>query len=202
MKRLVIVLLAFVPACALVHERGRTTEPIDAGMFRADAVAVRDAIAPAPDAFVPASDAGPITSCFEFWNALPACPANIMLAMGQPCSVEGATCGVHCCEPGPPIGCHAGRWAPLNQMDDCSGIRCVTPFACGTGFCAHGRVCVLNDGELGGPSNGSCAMPPAPIDSCESAPVGSVGDDPMGCTACECQNQDGNVVVTLDCRCC
>jgi hypothetical protein len=186
----VLVLLALASGCALVHERAGTTEPEDVGV--------------PVDAASPPIDVGTVTSCFAFWEALPACPASPGIAIGRPCTTEGATCGVHCCEPGPPIACAGGVWTALDHMDDCAGVRCRGPHPCGAmGACAADRVCVVPAGELGGPGPELCVMPPAPIATCGEAPPGSIGDDPGACTACECRpSPSGDVVVTLDCRCC
>lgn len=177
--------IALASSCALAHER-----------FDDAAVVTHDSGPAAPDAAT-------VTSCSDFWRGLSSCPASGERALGQPCPVEDAACGTRCCEPGPPIRCQGGRWMPTDFSDDCRGIRCMGPQSCGMGSCGAGRVCVVPAGELGGPAPELCVLPPAPIHSCREAPRGSIGEDPMSCTACTCAaTPDGQIVVTLDCRCC
>lgn len=198
-----IALVAWLSGCALVHEREGAVVPADATVPRVDVGVARLDAGIAPIDAAPIADAGPITSCEAFWGGLPACPASPALVIGQPCGTEGATCGVHCCEPGPPIACLGGRWQPLDHMDDCSTVHCRGPHPCGAGACAFGRVCVVPAGELGSPAPETCVVPPAPIDSCEAAPPGSLGEDTSSCTACTCApGASGDPVVTIDCRCC
>jgi hypothetical protein len=182
LKKLVC-LWALVPACALVHERGTD---VDAGPRDTGPVAV---------------DVGVVTSCTDFWGALPSCPASTMDAIGQSCFEEGATCGSHCCEPGPPIGCVDGHWSPVDHMDDCRGVRCGAPSPCFDGQCAYGRVCVVASGEvLAAPH---CVVPPAPMTSCGDAPPGSLSENPMACISCTCAaGPSGSPIVTLECPCC
>ena len=194
----IVFLAASLASCALAHERNSSIPlaPLDAGF------------AATPDVSLPphdgshGTDASPTLGCFGFWNALPSCPAVPMAAIGQPCAQEGTTCGVHCCEPGPPIGCQGGRWTPLDVMDDCSGVRCRGPHPCGAGACAFDRVCLIPSGEIANPSN-QCVLPPAPIDSCAAAPPGSIDTTNASCTTCSCgTTPSGEIVITLDCACC
>jgi hypothetical protein len=189
--RLALALACAISGCALVHERGGDAGPIVA----------MDAAPIARDTTPPVIDAGPIGSCTDFWNGLPSCPAAPERALGQPCFPEGATCGVHCCEPGPPIGCSGGRWSPLDHMDDCSGVRCRGPHPCGGGMCSASRVCLVADGEVA--LEPRCALPPAPMNECSEAPPGSLTSDPRSCTTCSCTTSvSGDPLVTLDCACC
>jgi hypothetical protein len=201
-----IVFLVVMPSCALVHERSGATSPpvVEAGVMSADVgIVAPDVLLPTVDASTPpADDAGPITSCFVFWTSLPACPAVPTSAIGQPCTREGDTCGVHCCEPGPPIGCFGGRWMALEHTDNCNGVRCHGPDPCGAGQCAYGRVCMTPAGEVPSPTPQLCVLPPAPIDSCAAAPPGSIGRNGSSCTVCECGDAAGAVLITLDCQCC
>jgi hypothetical protein len=198
-----IVFLVTLSSCARAHERGDDWVPEAGFAYDLGLVASDASTPPAIDAFTPpAMDAGPITSCFEFWNSLPSCPAIPMAAIGTPCTHEGETCGVHCCEPGPPIGCIGGRWMALEHMENCAGVRCHGPHPCGGGQCAYGRVCVTPAGDLGSAAPQVCVLPPAPIDSCAAAPPGSLGQS-SSCMACECGDATSNgVMITLDCLCC
>jgi len=115
MRALAIALA--LSGCALAHERA-----VDAA--RDDA-------------------AGP--HCEDPWRALPACPANAHAALGHQCFAEGIECGVACCAPGPPITCRAGRWAALDSMPDCSGVRCASPMECmGGGQCPPDQTCLVD----------------------------------------------------------
>ncbi len=184
--------LAVLHGCALAHERDS-----DASIVGRDAGPIATDAGPAP------LDVGPIRACEDFWSGLPSCPASPELAIGFPCGVEGATCGVHCCEPGPPIGCREGRWEPLSFMEDCAGVRCRDPHRCGGGACASGRVCVVPVGELGSPTAENCVVPPSPIDMCSDAPPGALGTDPGACVSCSCGDGfDGEPVIRIDCFCC
>lgn len=176
------VVLALSSGCALAHERS-TASP------------------GTPDTGLVSIDSGPITSCVAFWGALDACPAAPMSALGQPCATEGARCGAHCCEPGPPIACTGGRWAIAEVTEDCRGVRCIGPHACGSGACAEGRVCVTQAGGFA--ISEQCVLPPSPIRSCGDAPPGAIGEDPGACTVCSCTTDaSGHALVALDCRCC
>ena len=200
-----IVILATTVSCALVHERDAPPGPpvIETGITPNDVGSFPLDVAASDASTEPFTDAGPITSCVAFWDSLSACPAVPTSAVGQPCTHDGDTCGVHCCEPGPPIGCVDGRWTALDHMDDCAGIRCHGPHPCGPGQCAYGRVCVVPSGELGSPSPQRCVLPPAPIDSCAAAPPGSLGESGSTCTVCSCGDSvPDDVVITLDCQCC
>ena len=190
-----VLALAPVAGCALAHER--PAERADASLLVGDASQGRDAAA--PDAAV--VDAGPITSCTELWTGLPACPA--VAVPGEPCLQPGVTCGMHCCESGPPMQCVGGVWEALDLEVVCPpGIDCAPSLPCGAGVCAPDRICLRSVGETRVAD--LCVLPPAPILSCAGAPPGSITTDPRTCQTCSCLDRSGvgGVVVSLECACC
>lgn len=191
-------LAASVAGCGLAHERDPVVHPTPAPDA---APTVLDAAVPPIDAFVSpdavvAPDAG---SCTEHWASLPSCPASTEGAVGHRCPVEGVTCGVACCEPGPAIVCSDGLWSRTTGM--VCGIDCAPTTPCGDGECAPGRVCVVTDGERGG-LGGYCVVPPAPILSCEDVPPGALSSDPRSCLECLCAPGPAGPVIALTCACC
>lgn len=195
----VAVLVPSVAGCALAHERSAGASRVDAGLVVADASAHPDAVS--IDAAQP-PDTGPITSCVDFWVALPWCPTAPRF--GEPCYQPGITCGTHCCDPIPPMQCVGGFWEALDIEVVCPpGLDCQPSLPCGDGTCAPDRVCMRTLGEDLGP-DAHCVLPPSPIAVCDAAPPGALGTDPGSCTTCSCLDRSGvgGVVVALDCTCC
>jgi hypothetical protein len=180
-----LFLLASFPGCALSHERVAIVASPE-----------RDAGPVATDVGV-APDAG---SCTMFWQSLPACPASTASVVGAPCDREGATCGVHCCEPGPAIACTGGVWVGATPDPNCAA-DCAASTPCGPGWCAPNRVCVQTD-EPVTTGLGRCVEPPAPIRSCGAVPAGTLTSDPRTCLSCRCADQPTGPVITLSCDCC
>jgi hypothetical protein len=197
-----LVLFACIGGCGLAHERVTFVHPTpahDTGPVGTDAapmvfpdsgpIAILDAGAP--------PDAG---SCTEYWRSLSRCPASTDAVLGASCDQEGETCGVHCCQPGPPIACVGGHWISATP-DRCDTVDCAAPSPCGAGSCAAGRVCVLVD-EAIRTSVALCVVPPAPMPSCSAAPPGALMSDMHTCLSCRCSDQPTGPVVALSCDCC
>lgn len=193
-----LFLIVSMAGCALSHERTSLVHPTptpsrDAGPMSADAAPIVSADA----SVLSADDAG---SCTSYWRSLPSCPASTAGVVGQSCEQEGATCGVHCCEPGPAIACVGGHWMAAMPDQNCAA-DCVSPTPCGAGSCARNRICVLTD-ELVTTGLGSCVVPPTPIPSCSAAPPGTLSSDMHTCFSCRCSDAPSGPVVTLSCDCC
>lgn len=177
--------------CALSHERTELVHPtpaIDAGVWIADAASAPD-VSIVPDAGI----------CTDLWQSWPRCPAANQRAWGARCTQEGVTCGVHCCEPGPPIACIGGVWTAAEPEENC-GPDCRPGIPCGDGFCAPDRVCVHTEERLDPVAY--CVLPPAPMASCAAAPPGSLATDTPSCLSCRCADVDSQPLVTLSCDCC
>lgn len=89
------------------------------------------------------------------------CPAQTASALGQPCDLEGSSCGDPCC--GDAIVCEGGRWQPGPTLL-CAVCQ---QFPCGAGACHDGQYCH----QACGPADGIVHL-------CEPAPA--------GCASCEC----------------
>ncbi len=192
-----LVLALSMYGCALSHERTALVHPTPAPTDTGP-IAIADASVPIADsAPVVSVDAG---SCQSYWRSLPSCPASTAGVVGETCEQEGATCGVHCCEPGPAIACSGGQWIAATP-EDCSTVDCAGPTPCGGGSCAPGRLCVQTD-ELRTTGVGACVVPPAPIASCSAAPTGSLSTDTHTCFSCRCGDLATGPIITLSCDCC
>lgn len=90
-------------------------------------------------------------SCFITTDECPPppimmCPTNTLAYEGTACADEGAVCGASSCCEDNMIWCSGGTWVGVSRdLDDCEGVDCLPPYTCGSGTCAFGELCVLDE---------------------------------------------------------